>query len=303
MSEQNDSNLIRSYVDGELEGAEAADMERRIESDKRLQVQVRFEHLLRQRIDVVMRGRAGAAPEGLAERIRQATREAAHEPEAEIVVGRVDRRGATVRGGRRRFWQGPRANLLAMAAALALILTVVLVSIFSRNIGERSDLAVQTVQFVKWVHGKCAADPEMLAEETPWREPAEAEQKLTEHLGGRPVVVFDLSSLDFAFVGAGECHVPGSECSGHFFHRRQATDERRGVMVSLYVVPNDGQYDGLIEDFRPLEWYQLPGGEDGSEKTCTLSDGSVIYFLVSGCRRDLEQIKELIAADLRRRVQ
>lgn len=302
MSEQN-SNLIRNYVDGELDGAKTADLERRIESDQQLQAQVRFEHLLRQRIDVVMRGRTGAVPEGLAERIRANLTEAATEPEPEIVVGRVDRRGAAVPTGRRRFWRAPRTNLLAMAAALALILTVVLVSIFSRTIGERSDLAIETVQFVKWVHGKCAADPEMLAAETPWREPAEAEQRLTGHLGARPVVVFDLSSLDFAFVGAGECHVPGTECSGHFFHRRQATDERRGVMVSLYVVPDDGQYDGLIEDFRTLEWFQLPGGEERSEKTCGLSDGSVIYFLVSGCRRDLEQIKETIAADLRRRVQ
>ena len=75
MSEQNDSNLIRNYVDGELEPEQAAQIEQRLESDPQLRARVHFEHLLRQRIDVVMR-RETAAPPGLAERISAAFAEA-----------------------------------------------------------------------------------------------------------------------------------------------------------------------------------------------------------------------------------
>lgn len=304
MSEQNDSNLIRNYADGELEGAEAADLERRIELDERLQVQVRFEHLLRQRVDVVMRGRAGAAPEGLAERIRASLTKAAGEPEPEIVVGRVDRTGATAgRGPRARRVGPPRVNMLAVAAALILIAGAVLFSIFGPQIGEGPSLAAETARFVEDLHIRCEADPEMLAKVSPWRARGEAEEQLTAHLGDGPVTVFDLSSLDYEFIGAGKCRVPGPVPSGHFFHERPARGNGDPSMVSLYVVPDHGQYGGQIGDYRLREWFELPGEAGSDDRIHGITNGLAIYFLVCPCHHDLDRLKEAIARGLPEGVQ
>jgi len=307
MSEQYDPNLIRTYVDGELDGAEAAELEKGLESDRRLQAQVRFEHLLRKRVGSVMRESAGAAPEGLADHIRAALAKAPteSEPDREIVVGRVDHAGATLRRGDRRSWSGPTTtNPLALAAALVLVAGVVLIGIFGRQISPGGgDLAVQTARFVEGVHIKCAESPEVLAKVTPWHVPAEAERQLMLLLDSGQVTVFDLGSLGYQFIGAGECHVPGSTVSGHFFHERPATEERPQAMVSLYVVPDQGQYEGLIEDLRPGEWFELPAEAGSDDRIHGITNGSIIYFLVCPCHHDRGRLQDEIARHLAEEVQ
>jgi anti-sigma factor RsiW len=299
MSEPNDSNLIRKYVDGELEPEHAADVEQRLRSDAQFRARVHFEHLLRQRIDAVMR-REAAVPPGLAERIKAALTEAATDSSAEVVVGRVDSSGAVAGRGKRSRRIGPAPmSVFAVAAALVLIAGVILFSIFGQQIGQNGNLAIETARFVEDVHIRCESDPETLARVSPWRVRGDAEDELTRHLGDGPVSVLDLSALGYEFYGAGRCRVPGPVPSGHFFHKRPAEDNGgESLMVSLYVVPDRGQYDDQIDNYQPRTWFELPAEPGSSDRVFGISNGSLVYFLVCPCHPGLADLKDAIAAGL-----
>jgi anti-sigma factor RsiW len=303
MSEQNDPNLIRQYADGELDPDQAAVLEQRLESDEQLRAQLRFEHLLRQRVGEVMR-RDSRAPADLAQRVSAALAVAKDDAEPEIIVGRIDSTGAVAGRGKQSRRIGPAPmSMFAVAAALVLIAGVVLFSIFGQQIGQDGNLAVETARFVEDVHIRCESDPEILSRVSPWRERDEAEDELTRHLGDGDVSVLDLSSLGYTFYGAGRCRVPGPVPSGHFFHKRPAGGDRGASMVSLYVVPDHGQYVDQISDFRPGEWFELPAEPGSGDRILGISNGSIIYFLVCPCHPGLGDLKKAIAAGLPREVQ
>jgi anti-sigma factor RsiW len=304
MSEQNNLNLIRRYVDGELDAEQAANIEQRLESDAQLRARVHFEHLLRQRVDAVMR-RETAAPPGLAERISAALSETSTDPQPEVVVGRVDSSGAVAGRGKRSRRIGPSSmSVLAIAAALILIAGAIVFSIFGPQIPDASDptvssnLVTETARFVENVHIRCESDPKTLADVSPWQTREEAEDRLTDHLGDGQVSVLDLSALGYEFIGAGKCRVPGPVPSGHFFHKRPGAGGQGASMVSLYVVPDKGQYADQIEDYRLREWFELPAEPGSDDRILGISNGSIIYFLVCPCHPGLTDLKEAIAAGL-----
>ncbi|MDY7107693.1 MAG: hypothetical protein SYC29_03560 [Planctomycetota bacterium] len=298
MSEQNDSNLIRNYADGELDPEQAAALQQRLESDHRLRAQLRFEHVLRERIGEVMRD-GSSAPAGLVERISAALSEATDEPEPEVVAGRVDSGGAVAGRGKRARRVGPAPmSMFAVAAALLLVAGVILFSIFGEQIGHEGNLAIETARFVEDVHIRCETEPKTLAKVSPWRARGEAERELTRHLGDGEVSVLDLSSLGYKFYGAGPCHVPGPVPSGHFFHERPAEEGRDASMVSLYVVPDHGQYADQIDEHRPGQWFELPAEPGSGDRILGISNGSIMYFLVCPCHPGLGDLKKAIEAGL-----
>ena len=320
MNEQDLSNQIRQYVDGELDPEQGAPLSDRIESDKDLQARTRFERALRDRVSRALLDETGRAPEGLAEQIRSALAEVSAEPE---VAGRVDPSRAqppTVGTDeeepgevRRPWYAGPqRINLLAVAAVVTLITSVVLFSIFSPQIDDSprptvSDFVCLIGEFTTHVHGLCADDPTIMAMKSAWPTFSDAELNLARHLGAEAVTVVDLGAVGYEFLGAGKCHVPGTDPagrevpSGHAVYRRRgAAENRPESMVSVFMAPNVGQFSGHVEEFEPGQWYEIVCGVPEGQSVHRLTDGSLIYVLVCGDVRSSEAVRRAVAQGLAR---
>jgi hypothetical protein len=314
MTDQNLSNLLRTYCDGELAPDEASALERRIEAQPELRASLRFERQLRERIAVVMQGEIPAAPGGLADRVHDAisgasdaTDKVALGANDRAVAGRIAGGQTASRGGRSlrsRLVAPKRANVFAVAATLFLIASVVLIGIYGPRIdslqrGATDDLVGKTARFVSRVHGSCESDPEMMRRKLPWRTKTIATDRLTAHLDGHRVEAFDLSDYGFEFNGGGECHVPGPMPSGHLIYTRPATVDAPEMLLSIFVVANEGQFDHLVPDFRLHQWHRFDGGPSCSRSVVGITDGDVVYFMVCGiCDAESRDIKLSLADQL-----
>jgi anti-sigma factor RsiW len=302
MSEHNLSQVIRAYVDGELDAEQHADLAKRLEDDATLRARVRFERQLQERIGAAMG--TGAAPAALADRIRAALAEAKSdaegdaEPEPEIVIGRVDADGAS---SHRSWLVGPqRANIFAVAAVLAIIAGVVLVGIFGPQIGNSGpdaaavaakELLKDTASFAARVHTACT-DVDVAEKSSPWRTIEESQARLSNYLGEN-VLVVDLAKFGFQFVGGGKCRVPGVETSGHVVYRCEATADKPEVHVTVFMVPNEGQYGDQLPRCGMCDPLECPKG--CCHRVIPMPADEVIYFLVCSDPSELARLKEFIA--------
>jgi hypothetical protein len=320
MNEQDLSNRIRQYVDGELDPEEGAALLNRIEGDAELEARTRFEKTLRENVSRAMLGDAERAPENLASQIRDVLAQAETEPE---VAGRLDPSQASPgaagaddaasRDARRPWFAGPqRANFLAVAAVLTLITSVVLFSIFSPQIDDRpapavGDLVCEITQFTLYVHGLCADDPDIAAMKSAWRAFDEAERELARHIGAAAVTVVNLEAMGYEFTGAGTCHVPGKDASGadipsgHAVYKKRGTDGKDAAdLISVFVARDLGQFAQAVAEFPQDQWLEF-GCVDGSgEGVYGRTDGHLIYILVCGDPRRCPGVREVLARNLPR---
>jgi hypothetical protein len=268
-----------------------------METDEPLRLHVEFERSLRERVAAVMGGQAGAAPQGLSARIRQAMAGAggqAGSSTAAAIPARIEKSRRSVPGRWRSWVQEPsRANALAVAASLLLVGGAVLFGILGRPIDdwarppESGDLVAASALWAAQEHAKCA-DPGRRSRKLVVREPRLVAADLGRYLSTGFPALPDLSGLGYSFVGAGHCEVPGSDASGHMLWERRS--EGLVQQVSVFVVRDDGQFPGLL----PLQWVAADGGPQCQRQVLQATDGRIVYFLVCCDERDLGPVSRLI---------
>ena len=268
--------------DGELAPHEAEALKRLLESDPCQRSRVEFQRGLRRRVAAVLQIGCEPPP-GLADHVRRSLAETLPQNES------------TEESPRRSFvlsWlRGPtRANVFAVAASLALVAGVVLVSIRLPSIDEwgrsaRLDLVSEVVPFVAGEHIRCAGSTLTRMEKAQYKSPAKAASKLSDWLGSPVQVVGmteNLRRAGWKFLGGGHCGVPVQERSAHLIYARQ--DLSQGpAMLSIFIVPDDGGYavwgDGA--PLKPGAIIELPRGSDLDREVTIYSDGTLIYFMVA----------------------
>lgn len=298
MTEFDDIQRARLYADDELPEAERADFEARLAEQPALRARVEFERRLRRELVAAME--PVQAPEGLAGRVRVALA-------AEGMDGAdgADGGDGGVGGGIRRLFRGPtRANGLAVAASLAIVLTAVLIGILGRPIdhwggAEDSvgDLVAAAAEYVSGEHDRCVSDESVRQSHCKAKSRAAAARTLAAHLG-TPVTVFDLGSMGYEFCGAGESDVPGGEPSGHLIYFRPPSEDAAPGFVSIFVVPDVGQFDGGADALDEGDWYESNGGPRCSHVVLRSSDGRLVYFLVCCQEGEIDRLAGLIGGRL-----
>jgi len=304
------TQLIRQYVDGELDANEVAQIEQSIAQNPSLQAQVKFERALRESVDTSMRSACPAAPADLASQIRDAWADdsdvTSNAESQSPVVGRIDGSSQHEPAHRSRWAIPQQANLLMIAATLIIVTGVVLVSIYAPNIdqiGSSSSLisVADVAEFVSQEHGQCAHNSTHRQSKGHYRSSAEAETELTRHMGDRSVTVFDLGQSDvgYKFVGGGECGMPGGEPSSHLIYTRQPqTDEnpgRAGPYASVFVEINTGQFD---LDVDPGQLDFVPCNPGSTHQVAIFTKGDLVYFVVCCDMDDLAPITQAISQQL-----
>jgi hypothetical protein len=314
MSDRIDPKLLREYADGELTDERSEALSRRLQEDDAAALAGRAAVLNQRRLrEHVSRAMThAAAPQHLRDAVvtmlatgaPESTNDAARD---ESPVARIDRTGVThMRPASswrmRTLLAAPqRANLLAIAAVLALISGVVLYGIFAPTIDETrvrepsaSDLLVNAAEYADGVHGECTVNAERLQNKAEWRSEAQAESNLTEFLH-TPVQVINLSSLGYDFVGAGRSGLPFERVpSGHLIYRKSLPNGKTAGMVSVFVAPTTGCCKKMCAKLKPREWTSSESSRCTHRVLCS-TDRKLIYFLVCCDERDLEPVAGLIA--------
>lgn len=303
--------IIRQYVDGELDADEAAQVEQLITQNPSLQAQVKFERALRESVDTSMRATCPAAPADLKSRICQAwaddspatSGEESHPP----VIGRVDGSSSHEATSKSRWAIPQRANLLMIAATLVLVTGVVLVSIFAPTIDDLGNpqnlISVSEVaEFISQEHGQCAHNKDHRQTKGHYHSSAEAETALASYMGDRSVTVFDLSQSDvgYQFIGGGECCMPGGEQSCHLIYARQPRADDNPTrtapyIASVFVEINTGQFD---LDVVPGQMDFVPCHPGSTHQVAVFTRGDLVYFVVCCDMGDLAPITQAITQQL-----
>ena len=350
------ANLLRQYVDGELDAAAHAAFEARPGDDRELAAAIDVERHLRDRVASVMASATPPAPADLHDRVQTAlaaasmegpsereTESAAFEHErgeepvlASVGVGFTSTSGAggaavgqamdseseanaplatiEMTRARERFLREPsRVDWRAAAAVILLVTGAVLVGIFGTPLDQRGleqpvqeTLVGETVEFVAQEHRRCAMSESARLRKAEWRDHGRAQHELARHLGVERVALPDLSEKGYEFIGAGRCHVPGVEYSGHALYRRNVPGQPPSVL-SLFLVPEGGPHALAVDEMPHLqegEWKAFhvadPEAADGgaasprsahSVNTVPFSsDGAVIYLMACCDRRDLNEM-------------
>jgi hypothetical protein len=201
----------------------------------------------------------------------------------------------------------------AAAAVILLVTGAVLVGIFGTPLDQRGlmgseqgeSLVNETVEFVTKEHRRCAMNEGVLLQKAEWRDRSRAQHELARYLGVQNVVLPDLSAKGYTFIGAGRCHVPGGDYSGHALYRRNVPGQAPAVL-SLFLVPEASAHALVVDDMPHLqdgEWKAFhttssDGPEDDGRphaahaiKTVPFSsDGAVLYLMTCCDGRDLEQM-------------
>lgn len=345
------ANLLRQYVDGELDAAAHAAFEARLRDDRELAAAIDVERHLRDRVASVMASATPPAPADLHDRVQTALAAASvdgarnsdvqpaaaeHDPQDEPVLASVgagfpssgdggtsvadasktDVPVATIEmtRARERFLREPsRVDWRAAAAVILLVTGAVLVGIFGTPLDQRGleqpvqeTLVGETVEFVAQEHRRCAMNESARLRKAEWRDHGRAQHELARHLGVERVALPDLSEKGYEFIGAGRCHVPGVEYSGHALYRRNVPGQPPSVL-SLFLVPEGGPHALAVDEMPHLqegEWKAFhvadPEAADGgaasprsahSVNTVPFSsDGAVIYLMACCDRRDLDEM-------------
>ncbi len=271
--------------DGELAPREAEALKRLLESDPCQRSRVEFQRGLRRRVAAVLQIGCEPPP-GLADHVRRSLAETLSQDQSTEESTSRSLVGSWLRGPK-------RANVFAVAASLALVAGVVIVSINLPSIDEwgrsaRLDLVSEVVPFVAGEHIRCAGNAPTRQEKAKFKSPARAASELSDYLGS-PVRVVGLTENlrdnGWAFLGGGHCGVPVSERSAHLIYTRQ--DLPQGpAMLSIFIVPDDGSYSiprrgGGEVSLVPGELITLPRGPDLDREVTIYSDGALVYFMVA----------------------
>lgn len=289
------SKEIRLYIDGELTPEESARLESLIESDESLRQRVDFERKLKGRVSDVMTGQDSAAPPELAAQIR-----AKLDNDEPAVAGSISPQPRTA------WFEGPRrANIFAVAATLAIVAGAVLFGIFGQPIDKfrpnpATDVITDSSLFVAGEHDRCVNDEASLNQKIKYTNPVAAYQFISTHLDTISIPVIDLSAFGYEFVGAGPCGVPSAERSAHVMFRKLNSDKDMPPMVSIFMVPDTGQfrYSGSFE--APTgEWAVCPGESLTDRRVLISTDGQIAYFLCCCDENDLERIARSISLQTR----
>ena len=289
--------LIRCYVDGEVTPDQAALVESWIDDDPAVGEIVAFERCLHQAVTSGM-SKPTAAPAELRQRVLDSL---ADEPLATLEAG------ATPATRRPRWWSTARANGVMIAATLLIVSGAVLVGIFGPRIDEFQladrDLTGDVALWASSEHGRCTSERSHTQEKACWCQAQEASVNLTQHLRRQVIVAEDLlADLGYAFLGAGPCRVPGGQPSGHVLYVRSSKHERGGAMISLFIVPDIGQFDeDVTGGMEPGEWYTSNGGPQCVHQIFRCTDADIVYFLVCCDEQDLDAVTEVVAAAIRSR--
>jgi len=197
-------------------------------------------------------------------------------------------------------WRSPhRANVLAVAAVLALISGAVLFGIYGRTIDDvppaqspvASDIVGNAAEFADKEHSNCAGDQREMQRRIQFRSAEEAASGLTDLLGA-PVHVYDLSSLGYEFIGAGTAGMPfDKQHSGRLMYRKKL-DGKPDPMVSIFMSPARGPARGMASDMKPREWRKAPNSRC-QRRVMYSTDRKLVYFLVCD-DSDLDRVRELI---------
>lgn len=284
MPEKHDANLIRRVLDGEATAEERRALDAATETDAALRDRIASEERLRERVHAIMG--SAAAPASLHDAIRAGWNDAAgsapaaNESLSFTAAQEEQRQRQALRQG------GPRLNLLALAASIAIILGAVGIGIFGTPLFTGSSDVVTPIADIKSYianeHVRCASDGDVLKQKAKYRDPVVVERELTLLLG-EPVRVIDLSSAGFRFIGGGPCHVPpAGSPSGHLLYQAG-----NGRMVSVFVEPYQ---DGVaIQPGRVVTDVKV--GLSGASAIWT--DESLIYMVVVCNSTDLDAVTRL----------
>ena len=286
---------IRLYVDGELTLEESTRLDSLIEKDEALSQRVNFERKLKDHISDVITSQAHTAPGNLASQIRAKLDQVDH-----TVIGSISPQPQT------RWLYGPRrANIFAVAATLMIVAGAVLFGIFGRPIDDigpvpETDVITDSAQFVAGEHNRCVTDETRRDQKISITDPVAAYLFIAKHLDTVPVPVIDLSDIGYEFVGAGTCRVPSAERSAHVMYRKKQSADGMAQMVSLFMVPDSGQFrfNGSYGD-RPGEWVTCDGDQSSDRRVLITTDGRITYFLCCCDEEDLERIARAISLQIR----
>ncbi len=272
--------------DGELAPREAEALKRLLESDPCQRSRLELQRGLRRRVAAVLQTGCEPPP-GLADRVRRSLAETLPENESTEESPRRSLVWSWLRGP-------PRANVFAVAASLALVAGVILVSIRLPSIDywwstpARVDLVSEAVPYVAGEHIRCAGSAPTRLEKAEFKSPEKAASELTDWLGSPVRVVGITEKLrrnGWKFLGGRHCGVPVPEKSAHLIYTRQ--DLSQGpAMLSIFIVPDDGGYSiprrgGGEVSLVPGELIALPRGPDLDREVTIYSDGALVYLMVA----------------------
>lgn len=276
MSDRSIPELIRLDCDGELDQEQARQLQRHLQAHPEDRKLVESERRLRERVGIVMTAACPSAPADLAERIRQG-----------LDTVKADVKTEPAGYSFAQWLRGPRrANVYAVAASLVLVAGAVLFGIFGPQIDDQltqagAGQAVEAAASVAGEHVATASDGGRLAASMiAYTSLGEAQRMMDRHLEVA-LTVFDLGDVGYEFVGAMECDVPHCKRGCHFLYRRQ--DSRPGL-VSLHIVPDDGQFD--LSEGQPFEGELLldstlfPKNPGCPQDVIMFSDGKLVFLVV-----------------------
>jgi len=300
-----DSTTIRQFVDGELPADQAAAFERAMEADGDLRARMTFERSLR---DAVLRsmtsGDAAGAPEALATRIAAAM---AAERESMIAERAIDDRASTAdfepagagdgvesSSAFARLFRGPaRANALAVAASLFIVIGAVIVGMFGDDLGiglssnrprtpQTPDMQAITESAEQALaeHDQCGSD-DVMRSKIKYLDAASIHAALDRRLGV-PVPIFDLHEVDLVLVGGGECAIqPQGDQAVHLTYRHPGGT---GGRLSIFMQPDAGRHGDLVP-FHIYHPADLGKSQFRSRPASLWTDGEVVFIVVA-CRAD-----------------
>ncbi len=297
-----DAALLRAAADDELTSEQRDRLDRHLSRSLEGHARIQFERELRSAVGRVMGvPTAPAALRAGVERIIESARDSEPTPEfkpAEAVRETGGVEALRVQTRSRSFWANRQAWMGALAAVLVVGVASVLVWQAASLVGvqltdDQRDYRSRLVGHVASEHRR-VIDPAVAATKLSVREPEEVQAFFRQVVGSTPSVPgLTEGTPSLAFVGAGNCHVPGSDgSSAHLRFDVIGPDGSVERVVSVFVKTDNGEL--------PLEagvTYAMDTKACGESGTRVLvwSNGGLVYFMVAdaindGCVAVLEHL-------------
>ncbi|MEM7228368.1 MAG: hypothetical protein AAF432_06070 [Planctomycetota bacterium] len=296
MHDSDHIQLIRQYVDGELDADIRADFEARLAEDAELQRRVTFEQTLRDRVGAHL-SRAVETPVDLEARIRGALRDASSPTETNAAVaGSVGTPGG-----------GSRANWFAVAACLAIVAGAVLFGIFGPSIDDQNspdpqkngEILAATTLWTSEQHSRCTMDPALLKSMTEdCATPEIGEQVMRDflRLTDCSVKFFELEELGFQYLGGGKTMAPGDTPAFHVVYMRPRSHKHGGAMLSFFMVRAEGEFEGAATNSGT--WKPNNPVPSCRHKVLRTLDDDVVMFMVCCDQNSTDDIGEYLSKKL-----
>ncbi len=300
-----DAALMRLAADDELSDEQRETLDRLLSRSLEGHARVQFERELRGAVGRVMG--ATSAPASLrasVERIIESARDSEPTPELKLTEAPKPGSGASmpvplrVQTRSRSFWARRQSLVSVLAAVLVVGVASVLVWQATRLAGvhltdAQMDYRSRLVGHVAGEHRR-VIDPAVAASKLSLHEPEEVRAFFQQVVGSVPSMEgLTVGTPEMVFVGAGNCHVPGSDgSSAHLRLDLIAPDGSVERVVSVFVKADHGELP-----LEPGVTYALDTKACGESGTRVLAwtDGGLVYFMVAdaindGCVAVLEHL-------------